>query len=159
VRNLPPPIPTGLPTNDDVLYFDVPDDLRGKVPQRVIRIQVDAEKLRILIAEQTRPASDLLPAFKTEEIRACGVPTPAVDLQGQAPSYETAADANPPFDYEDALSAFAAREKKIWRERPSEKDAIAFALKIYAHAPRDQIRKIMTELWGPGKPGPRNPRN
>jgi hypothetical protein len=72
LRNLPHPIPTGPPTNDDMLYFDVSKARRRhgiKVPQRVTRIQVDAEKLHALIAEQTQPVQAPKPGPKPGALR------------------------------------------------------------------------------------------
>jgi hypothetical protein len=154
VRDLPPPIPKGLPTNDDVLYFDVPIDLRGKVPQRVTRIQVDAERLHALITKQTQPEPDLLPAFETEEIRARQVPAPAVDLQGKAPSPRTSALAKPPFAPVQAAALLIANYAGC---RPTGKAATAFLVQHFSGVPRPTaMRALMNDLndqWGPAKRG------
>ncbi len=42
--------------------------------------------------------------------------------------------------------------------RPSDKEAKAIILRNFKDAPTDRIRKIVTDLWGPGKRGPKGPR-
>jgi hypothetical protein len=58
------------------------------------------------------------------------------------------------------MGLLIAQKKTIWRERPRYDDAEAFILRIFDSASREPIRKLLTEVWGPGKTRtPRNPRN
>jgi len=60
------------------------------------------------------------------------------------------------FDQTKAKALLAAKKaSKEWSERPKEGDAIDFLKLNFTKVPRDPVRKLLNELWGPGKRGPR----
>lgn len=77
-----------------------------------------------------------------------------------AATTQSASSSKPAFDAVQAKGLLAgAKVTKLLPQRPSEIEVQSFIRKHFATAPRDPLRKIVTELWGGGKRGPRNPRN
>jgi hypothetical protein len=64
----------------------------------------------------------------------------------------------PSFDHMSAKSMYAGL-KVNGQNRPSDSEALVFLRNNFATVSREQARRVVTEIWGRGKTGPRNPRN
>lgn len=121
---------------------------------------------RQLVAQWFKKRGIELPPWIVEteaELNGAPEPPPPAPKSHEHPSLVVAESPKPPFDANQAHAILAGMKagmkiKGHIMRRPSREEAQDLLRPHFAKVPRDPVGMIVTEVWGPGKTGPRDSR-